>query len=73
MTNLILLKAGEADLDGPFGHDPLWVVLLKALMIFVVLVLLNLASERVSFSKVIAATPGLRHADLLGRRKPAAG
>jgi UDP-N-acetylmuramyl pentapeptide phosphotransferase/UDP-N-acetylglucosamine-1-phosphate transferase len=35
--------------------------------VLVVLVLLNLASERVSFSKVIAATPGLRHADRLGR------
>jgi UDP-N-acetylmuramyl pentapeptide phosphotransferase/UDP-N-acetylglucosamine-1-phosphate transferase len=39
--------------------------------VLVALVLLNLASERVSFSKVIAATPGLRHADQLGRlRQP---
>ena len=30
--------------------------------------LLNLASERVSFTKVIDATPGLRHLDRLGRR-----
>ncbi|GAA1909289.1 NADH-quinone oxidoreductase subunit H [Marmoricola bigeumensis] len=42
MTHLIFTKAGEADLNGPFGNDPLWVVLLKALMIFVVLVLLTL-------------------------------
>ena len=34
----------------------------------VALVLLNLASERVSFTKVIDATPGLRHLDRLGRR-----
>jgi hypothetical protein len=33
-----------------------------------VLVLLNLASERVSFSAVIDRTPGLRHLDRLGRR-----
>ncbi len=39
-------------------------------IVLVALVLLNLASERVSFSKVIARTPGLRHADLLGRRRP---
>jgi UDP-N-acetylmuramyl pentapeptide phosphotransferase/UDP-N-acetylglucosamine-1-phosphate transferase len=32
------------------------------------LVLLNLASERVSFSHVIDRTPGLRHLDRLGRR-----
>lgn len=37
-------------------------------VVLVVLVVLNLASERVSFSKVITATPGLRHFDLLGRR-----
>jgi UDP-N-acetylmuramyl pentapeptide phosphotransferase/UDP-N-acetylglucosamine-1-phosphate transferase len=36
-------------------------------VVLVVLVLLNLVSERVSFSKVIAATPGLRHADRWGR------
>jgi UDP-GlcNAc:undecaprenyl-phosphate/decaprenyl-phosphate GlcNAc-1-phosphate transferase len=34
-----------------------------------VLLALNLASERVSFSKVIDATPGLRHLDRLGRAK----
>jgi UDP-GlcNAc:undecaprenyl-phosphate/decaprenyl-phosphate GlcNAc-1-phosphate transferase len=33
----------------------------------VVLLALNLASERVSFSRVIASTPGLRHLDELGR------
>lgn len=38
-------------------------------VVLVVLVLLNLASERVSFSKVIDATPGLRHLDRLGRAK----
>ena len=37
--------------------------------VLVVLVLLNLASERVSFTKVIDATPGLRHLDRLGRVK----
>jgi UDP-GlcNAc:undecaprenyl-phosphate GlcNAc-1-phosphate transferase len=37
-------------------------------VVLVVLVLLNLASERVSFSKVIDATPGLRQLDRLGRR-----
>jgi NADH-quinone oxidoreductase subunit H len=50
VTNLLLTSvlttavetAGEADLVGPFGKDPLWVVLLKAVMIFVVLVLLTL-------------------------------
>jgi UDP-GlcNAc:undecaprenyl-phosphate/decaprenyl-phosphate GlcNAc-1-phosphate transferase len=36
-------------------------------IVLVVLVVLNLASERVSFSRVIAATPGLRHLDRLGR------
>lgn len=37
-------------------------------VVLVVLVVLNLASERVSFTKVIDATPGLRHLDRLGRR-----
>jgi UDP-N-acetylmuramyl pentapeptide phosphotransferase/UDP-N-acetylglucosamine-1-phosphate transferase len=32
---------------------------------------LTLASERISFTKVIARTPGLREFDLLGRRPPA--
>jgi UDP-GlcNAc:undecaprenyl-phosphate/decaprenyl-phosphate GlcNAc-1-phosphate transferase len=36
--------------------------------IAITLLVLNLASERVSFSRVIAATPGLRHLDELGRR-----
>jgi UDP-GlcNAc:undecaprenyl-phosphate/decaprenyl-phosphate GlcNAc-1-phosphate transferase len=36
--------------------------------VLIALVLLNLASERVSFTKVIDATPGLRHLDRLGRR-----
>ena len=35
--------------------------------ILVVLIVLNLASEKVSFSLVIAATPGLSHLDRLGR------
>jgi NADH-quinone oxidoreductase subunit H len=38
----IASRAGEADLGGVFGKDPVWVVLLKALLIFVVLVLLTL-------------------------------
>ena len=37
-------------------------------VVLIVLVLLNLASERISFSKVIDATPGLRSFDRLGRR-----
>jgi UDP-N-acetylmuramyl pentapeptide phosphotransferase/UDP-N-acetylglucosamine-1-phosphate transferase len=36
--------------------------------VLIALVILNLASERVSFTKVIDATPGLRHLDRLGRR-----
>ena len=35
--------------------------------VLVVLVVLNLASERVSFSKVIEATPGLRQLDRWGQ------
>ena len=37
-------------------------------VVLVVLVVLNLVSERVSFSRVIDRTPGLRHLDRLGRR-----
>jgi UDP-N-acetylmuramyl pentapeptide phosphotransferase/UDP-N-acetylglucosamine-1-phosphate transferase len=37
--------------------------------VLVGLVLLNAASERVSFTTVIDATPGLRHLDRLGRRR----
>ncbi len=36
--------------------------------VLIALVLLNVASELVSFTKVIDATPGLRHLDRLGRR-----
>jgi hypothetical protein len=36
-------------------------------VVLIGLVVLNLASERVSFSRVIAATPGLRQLDDLGR------
>lgn len=36
--------------------------------VLVALLVLNAASERVSFTKVIDATPGLRHLDRLGRR-----
>lgn len=39
---LPLPLAAESDLGDAFGNDPLWVVLLKALLIFVVLVLLTL-------------------------------
>jgi len=39
-------------------------------VVLVVLVLLNLASERVSFSAVIDRTPILRHLDRLGRMRP---
>jgi UDP-N-acetylmuramyl pentapeptide phosphotransferase/UDP-N-acetylglucosamine-1-phosphate transferase len=35
--------------------------------VLIVLIVLNLVSERVSFTKVIDATPGLRHLDRLGR------
>ena len=38
-------------------------------VVLVALVVLNLASERVSFSSVIDRTPGLRHLDRLGRRR----
>ena len=38
----LLSRADEADLGGVFGKDPVWVVLLKALLLFVVLVLLTL-------------------------------
>ncbi len=37
--------------------------------VLIALVVLNLASERISFTKVIDATPGLRHLDRLGRRR----
>ncbi|MEO7572469.1 MAG: hypothetical protein ABIX10_08525 [Acidimicrobiales bacterium] len=37
--------------------------------VLIALVLLNVASERVSFTSVIDATPGLRHFDRLGRRR----
>jgi UDP-N-acetylmuramyl pentapeptide phosphotransferase/UDP-N-acetylglucosamine-1-phosphate transferase len=39
-------------------------------VVLVALILLNLASERVSFSAVIDRTPGLRQFDRLGRRPP---
>lgn len=39
--------------------------------VLVALLVLNAASERVSFTKVIDATPGLRHVDRLGRRSAA--
>ena len=42
-------------------------------VVLIVLLVLNLASERVSFSKVIDATPGLRHLDRLGRTRSDAG
>jgi UDP-N-acetylmuramyl pentapeptide phosphotransferase/UDP-N-acetylglucosamine-1-phosphate transferase len=42
-------------------------------VVLVVLIALNLASERWSFSKVIAATPPLRFLDGLGRRRTATG
>ena len=38
--------------------------------VLIALVVLNLASERVSFSAVIDRTPGLRQLDRLGRRRP---
>ncbi len=38
--------------------------------VLIALVVLNAVSERVSFSRVIDATPGLRHLDRLGRRRP---
>jgi UDP-N-acetylmuramyl pentapeptide phosphotransferase/UDP-N-acetylglucosamine-1-phosphate transferase len=37
-------------------------------VVLIVLIFLNLVSERVSFTRVIDATPGLRHLDRLGRR-----
>lgn len=37
------------------------------LVVMIVLLALNLASEQVSFSRVIASTPGLRHLDEWGR------
>lgn len=38
--------------------------------VLIALVVLNAASERISFTRVIDATPGLRHLDRLGRRRP---
>jgi len=37
--------------------------------VLIALIVLNVASERISFTKVIDATPGLRHLDRLGRQR----
>jgi len=77
-AGLLPADLGERVMLGDTGANLLGAVLGLAVVletsrpvrtgVLVVLVLLNLASERVSFTKVIDATPGLRHLDRLGRR-----
>ena len=77
-AGLLLADLGERLMLGDTGANLLGAVLGLGVVletsrpvrtvVLVVLVLLNLASERVSFSRVIDATPGLRHLDRLGRR-----
>ena len=42
MSPLDLAERRRADARADFGHDPWWLVLIKALLIFVILVLLTL-------------------------------
>jgi len=77
-AGLLPADLGERRMLGDTGANLLGAVLGLAVVletsrpvrtgVLLALVLLNLASERVSFTKVIDATPGLRHLDRLGRR-----
>lgn len=76
-AGLLRADLGERLMLGDTGANLLGAVLGLAVVletsrpvrtgVLIVLIVLNLASERVSFSKVIDATPGLRHFDRLGR------
>ncbi|MFL6206979.1 MAG: hypothetical protein ACJ739_16675 [Acidimicrobiales bacterium] len=77
-AGLLPADLGERRMLGDTGANLLGAVLGLAVVletsrvvrtvVLVALVVLNVASERVSFTKVIDATPGLRHLDRLGRR-----
>ena len=79
-AGLLAADLGERLMLGDTGANLLGAVLGLAVVletsrpvrtaVLIALVVLNLASERVSFTKVIDATPGLRHLDRLGRRAP---
>jgi UDP-GlcNAc:undecaprenyl-phosphate/decaprenyl-phosphate GlcNAc-1-phosphate transferase len=74
------LDLGARAMLGDAGSNPLGAVLglglavsldeTWRLVVIAVLVLLNLVSERWSFSRAIESTPVLRQLDLLGRRPP---
>jgi UDP-N-acetylmuramyl pentapeptide phosphotransferase/UDP-N-acetylglucosamine-1-phosphate transferase len=80
-AGLLPADLGERRMLGDTGANLLGAVLGLAVVletsrtartvVLIALVLLNLASERISFTKVIDATPGLRHLDRLGRRAEA--
>jgi UDP-GlcNAc:undecaprenyl-phosphate/decaprenyl-phosphate GlcNAc-1-phosphate transferase len=76
-AGLLHAELGERLMLGDTGANLLGAVLGLAVVletsrgvrtaVLLVLVLLNAAAERISFSRVIDATPGLRHLDRLGR------
>jgi UDP-N-acetylmuramyl pentapeptide phosphotransferase/UDP-N-acetylglucosamine-1-phosphate transferase len=80
-VGLLPADLGERLMLGDTGANLLGAVLGLAIVletsrpvrtgVLVALVVLNLASERVSFTTVIDRTPGLRQLDRLGRRPPA--